>query len=186
MPSSFASFKPFLKEEASVMARIVDPPRARGFAAIGLFHPKDRNNVGSVLRAAWCYQASLVVTTGDRYRQASTDTFKTTRHLPLLQVDDLFDVVPFDCVPVAVDLLPGAIPLPEFNHPHRAYYIFGPEDGTLGAKITDRCRHAIVVPTRGCMNLAATVNVVLYDREAKRWPRRAETDAPLAALSMAG
>lgn len=113
------------------MSRITDLPRRRGFAAIGLFQPKDRHNVGSVLRAAQAYDAKLVITTGERYRRAATDTFNTTKHLPLLQVYDLFEVVPFDCVPIAVDLLEGAIPLPEFHHPERAFYIFGPEDGTL-------------------------------------------------------
>lgn len=29
------------------------------------------------------------------------------------------------------------------------------------------CRDIIYVPTNGCMNLAATVNVILYDRMAK-------------------
>lgn len=168
------------------MGKIVELPRGRGYAAIGLFQPKDHNNVGSVLRAAWVYDAAMVVTTGRRYREASTDTMKGHRHFPLINVDDLFSVIPFGCVPVAVDLIEGAIPLPEYNHPERAFYIFGPEDGTLGKQITDRCRNIIVVPTRGCMNLAASVNVVLYDRAAKRYPRRREFEAPLAALSLAG
>ncbi|TOK02114.1 hypothetical protein CGI27_01360, partial [Vibrio parahaemolyticus] len=31
----------------------------------------------------------------------------------------------------------------------------------------DAYHHVVYVPTHGCMNLAATVNVVLYDRLAK-------------------
>lgn len=168
------------------MGRLIDLPRVRGYAALGLFHPRTTVNVGSVLRAAWVYGAGMVVTSGNRYKPVSTDTMDSYKHIPLLQVDDLFSVIPYDCVPVAVDLIEGAIPLPLYNHPERAFYIFGPEDGTLGEKITSRCRTTIVVPTRGCMNLAAAVNVVLYDRMAKRFNRRAETDAPLSALSMAG
>ena len=45
---------------------------------------------------------------------------------------------------------------------------FGPEDGTLGPEILAWCRDVVYVPTRYCMNLAATVNVVLYDRAAKQ------------------
>ncbi len=41
------------------------------------------------------------------------------------------------------------------------------EDGTLKKDITDFCRETIYVPTKGCMNLAAAVNVILYDRMAK-------------------
>jgi len=86
----------------------------------------------------------------------------------LIQAEDLFSFLPFDCVPVAVDLIDGARDLRTYTHPERAFYIFGPEDGTLGRKITDKCRDIIYVPTEYCMNLAATVNVVLYDRLLKR------------------
>lgn len=79
------------------------------------------------------------------------------------------DFIPFDCVPVAVDLVEGAIPLPSYVHPERAFYVFGAEDATLGRKVTDRCRDKIYVPMAvGCLNLAACVNVVLYDRAAKQ------------------
>jgi tRNA(Leu) C34 or U34 (ribose-2'-O)-methylase TrmL len=59
------------------------------------------------------------------------------------------------------------MPLPGYKHPERALYIFGPEDGTLGHDVLDWCRDVVYVPTNGCMNLAATVNVVLYDRMTK-------------------
>jgi tRNA(Leu) C34 or U34 (ribose-2'-O)-methylase TrmL len=140
----------------------------RGFAAVGLFHPKTSVNVGSALRAATNYSAAMVAITGRRYGRAPTDVYASFRALPVLQVDDLRTVIPFDCVPVAVDLLPDATPLPQYKHPERAFYIFGPEDGTLGHAVTDWCRDVVFVPTVGCMNLAAAVNVVLYDRAAKR------------------
>ena len=140
----------------------------RGFAAIGLHQPKTPINVGAALRAAGCYGAAMVATSGRRYSRASTDTMKIYRHLPLIQCDDLHGVVPFDCVPVAVDLIPGAVPLSEYKHPERAFYVFGPEDGTLGREVLRWCRDVVYVPTNGCMNLAATVNVVLYDRAAKQ------------------
>lgn len=139
----------------------------RGYACIGLDNPKTPVNVGSALRAAGIYGAEFVATTGKRYHGSPTDTMKHVRHLPLIQVSDLHDIVPFDCVPVAVDLIEGATPLHEYEHPERAFYIFGAEDNTLGKRVTDWCRDTIYVPTNGCMNLAATVNVILYDRMAK-------------------
>lgn len=156
----------------------------RGYACIALHMPKTSTNVGSALRAAFVYGARLIVTSGHRYSPVSTDTVRAYRHIPFLQADDVFDAIPYDCVPVAVDLLPGAHPLPTYHHPERAFYIFGPEDGTLGVKITNRCRDKIVVPAISCMNLAATVNVVLYDRLAKSYPRTKERDEPLSALSL--
>lgn len=140
----------------------------RGYAAIGLHMPKSALNVGSALRAAGCYGAAMVAASGQRYHRASTDTQAAFRHLPLLQTDDLHSVIPFGCVPVAVDLIEGATPLPAYVHPERAFYIFGPEDGTLGNGVTSWCRDVIYIPTNYCMNLAACINVVLYDRMLKR------------------
>lgn len=141
---------------------------SRGFAVVALDAPKYDANVGGVLRAAHCYAADLVVVAGQRFRRESTDVYKTWRHVPLLQVPDVFDVIPYGCVPVAVDLVAGATPLSSYAHPERAFYVFGAEDATLGRRILERCRDKVFVPTRGCMNLAATANVVLYDRAAKR------------------
>jgi len=143
---------------------------SKSYACIGLYNPKSPDNVGSVMRAAGCYGVNSVFYTGQRYDIAKpfyTDTHKTYEALPLIGVDDLESIVPFGCVPVAVELVDGAKPLPSYKHPPRAFYIFGPEDGTLGKKITNFCSETLYVPTNGCMNLAATVNVILYDRMAK-------------------
>ena len=143
---------------------------SKSYACIGLQNPKSPENVGAVMRAAGCYGANSVFYTGSRYDAAKpyyTDTQKSYEALPLIGVEDLENIIPYGCVPVAVDLIPGAKPLTTYKHPPRAFYIFGPEDGTLGKKITRYCSDTIYVPTEGCMNLAATVNVILYDRLAK-------------------
>lgn len=146
---------------------------SRGYAAIGCENPKTPANMGSVLRAAGCYGAGMVAFGGPRparlrATKCMTDTQKAYKHIPTLYADELRSVIPVDCVPVAVDLIDGAIPLPDYKHPERAFYVFGPEDGTLGVRITGWCRDVVYVPTRFCMNLAATVNVVLYDRLTKQ------------------
>lgn len=157
----------------------------RGYAAIGLNRPKDAANIGGALRAAFCYDASVVVIAADRSRLANdgirhgTNTPKAERNIPVIRTDDLRGSIPFDCVPIAVDLVDGAAPLHSFQHPLRAFYIFGPEDGTLGHAVLDWCERRVMIPTRMCMNLAATVNVVLYDRQAKalRASRKMESAA---------
>ena len=68
---------------------------------------------------------------------------------------------------IAVELVEGATALPDFEHPQDALYVFGPEDGNLPQPVVDVADEVVYVPTVGCMNLAATVNVVLYDRTAK-------------------
>ena len=68
---------------------------------------------------------------------------------------------------VCIELVEGAIALPAFVHPDHALYLFGPEDGSLDQVLIDRADAVVFIPTTGCLNLAATVNVVLYDRLAK-------------------
>jgi len=146
-------------------------PYQRGFAAIGLHNPKSPGNIGGALRAAHCYGAKLVVVAGNRHeKRAIRDPMNTPdawKQIPTIATDDVFNHLPYDCVPVAVDLVDDATALPSFQHPARAFYIFGPEDGTLGKAVLDRCALRVMIPTVNCMNLAATVNVVLYDRIAK-------------------
>lgn len=156
---------------------------SRGFAAIGLTRPKHEENVGSVLRAAYCYDVALVAIQGDRTKvRVSTDTPKAWRHLPVLRGDDLRALVPYDAIPIAVDLVPDAEGLQDFVHPQRAFYVFGPEDGTISNEVLSWCPRRVMIPTRTCMNLAATVNVVLYDRLAKAM--RLKSSAPISATSM--
>lgn len=139
----------------------------RGFSSIGLHRPKHAVNVGSVLRAAHCYGASMVAIEGDRTQvRSSADTPKSWQHMPVLR-GDLHGLIPFGAVPVAIDLVEDAESLTSFQHPISAFYVFGPEDGTLGKRHLEWCKHRVMIPTRDCMNLAATVNVVLYDRMAK-------------------
>lgn len=140
----------------------------RGFAAIGLYRPKDANNMGGVLRAAGCYGASMVMVQGSRFGNFKTDTQKAWKHIPTIQTDDLLSVIPFGAAPIAVEFIKSAKPLPNFTHPERAFYLFGPEDGSLPADVVARCADVVYVPTEHCMNLAATVNVLLYDRMLKR------------------
>jgi tRNA(Leu) C34 or U34 (ribose-2'-O)-methylase TrmL len=139
--------------------------------AIGLHQPKTPANVGSVLRAAHAYGAQMVATTGRRYHRTGTDTSRAFAHIPLVETTDLLKVIPFNAVPVAVELRDDARSLFSYTHPRSAYYIFGPEDGSVPVEIVSQCRDVVYIPTKYCMNLAATVNVVLYDRACKEAQR---------------
>lgn len=139
-----------------------------GFACVGLVRPKDHANVGAILRAAFCYDAAMIAIEGDRTPiRSHVDTPKAWRHIPVIRNDDLYSVIPYDAVPVAVDLVDDAEDLRDFVHPKRAFYIFGPEDGTLGQKHLSFCHKKVYIPTRTCLNLASCVSTVLYDRLSK-------------------
>lgn len=137
---------------------------------IGLVNPKSPSNVGAVMRAAGCYQASEVRYSGERFARAAkfqTDTKNISSKIPLKATDDLTADLNDDVRIVCVELVEGATPLPEFEHPENALYIFGPEDGSIPQDIVSKAHAVVYVPTIGCMNLAATTNVLLYDRLAK-------------------
>ena len=141
---------------------------------IGLSNPKSPDNVGSVMRAAGNYRVDAVFYTGERYPRAvalNPDIPKTGRSVgegvPLSGVADLLDCTTEEMKIVCVEFAENASPLTEYQHPECAYYLFGPEDGSLSQDLIDRADAVVYVPTVGCMNLAATVNVLLYDRLLK-------------------
>lgn len=171
---------------------------------IGLTNPKSPSNVGGVMRAAGCYSVDQVVYTGNRYTLAAkfigsknnTDTQRSSDQIPLVAIDDflelkqpsiehLLEKLPESTKIICVDLVEGAIPLPLFQHPEQALYVFGPEDGTISQTVIDQADDVVYVPTVGCMNLAASVNVLLYDRLAKSLVKQGklETDNTLIRKS---
>ena len=82
-------------------------------------------------------------------------------------VEDIRSVLPYDCRLIAVDLVDGARNLVDGARPERAFSVFSAEDPTLSEKVLCSSYEAVYIPTSRCMNLAATVNVVLYDRIMK-------------------
>lgn len=137
---------------------------------IALTNPKSSTNVGGAMRAAGCYDAQKVVYSGDRFNRAvrlAADTQKVHEIVPLVHYEELLDALEPGMKLVCVDLIEGATPLPNFEHPENAMYLFGPEDGTIKQKVINKADAVVYVPTIGCMNLAASVNVVMYDKLAK-------------------
>ena len=146
-----------------------------GFAAVGLHRPSRPENIGGALRAADVYGVELVVLGGGELPPEPlghpTDTTQAWRRIPVAFEDAVLEALPEECVAVAVERVAEGTPLPEFEHPERAMYLFGPENGSLDETMLERCAHVVSIPGHVCSNLAAAVNVVLYDRIAKRWAR---------------
>lgn len=137
----------------------------RGYAAVALWHPKSSDNYGTALRSCVVFGVATVQIVGPRFRRQPSDVVRSWKKLPVVVTDDL--LIPYDCVPVAVELCDGATPLPDFIHPERALYVFGPEDGSLSPAVLAHCARRVVIPGAWCLNLASAVTVVLYDRAAK-------------------
>jgi len=162
-----------------------------GIVGVGLVNPKFPHNVGAVVRAASCFGADLVYFTGHRVSLTPTDDYRLPREermqgykeVELRNVARLFDHFERDVVPVAIELRENVEMLPDFDHPPNALYIFGPEDGGLTRVDLGQCQRFVKIPTRHCLNLAAAVNLVLYDRICKMGlrPELAEQRGMIAA-----
>jgi tRNA(Leu) C34 or U34 (ribose-2'-O)-methylase TrmL len=142
--------------------------------SIGLINPKSPDNVSAVMRSAGNFNAERVFYTGNRYpmalqrNPAAPDmSRKVSEGIPLSGVTCLLEEVAGNMEIVCVEFAENATPLPEYQHPENAFYIFGPEDGDISQQILDKADAVVYVPTTSCMNLSAAVNVVLYDRMTK-------------------
>ncbi len=145
--------------------------------AIIMFNPKYPHNVGAAVRACSCFHSNTIIFTGNRvslepegkkgYRLPREERMKGYKHVQLVNDDYPFNRFTKDVIPVAVELRPNAEELPQFVHPENAVYVFGPEDGSLPQIFLKHCQRFVVIPSPFCLNLAASIYVVLYDRMSK-------------------
>jgi tRNA(Leu) C34 or U34 (ribose-2'-O)-methylase TrmL len=152
-----------------------------GRAACLLIDPKYPHNVGGVLRACSCFGADRLDWTGTRVAPPSEwpkgarlpreERIKAYRDVRVGFIENVHTVVSqyteWSYTPVCVEVLRSAERLPDFEHPQRALYVFGPEDGDVPKGIRAVCHRFVRIPSVGPLNLAAAANVILYDRLVK-------------------
>ena len=145
-------------------------------AAVCLINPKFAHNVGNVLRACSCFDASHLYWTGDRVplkvdkgqRLPREERMKGYRDVVMERTDRPFDGEAAFLTPIAVEVRHGSELIVDFEHPENAIYVFGPEDGSLPTWALLHCHRFVMIPSAHCLNLASAVNIVLYDRRVKR------------------
>ena len=138
---------------------------------IALDNPKFPHNVGAALRAASAWGAESLWFSGERVslepkngqRLPREERMKGYQDVALRHGEYPFDNYP-DHVPIAVEVLPGAVQLQDFVHPENAVYVFGPEDGSIRKSWRRHCHQMVIIPTKHCLNLGAAINVVCYSR----------------------
>jgi tRNA(Leu) C34 or U34 (ribose-2'-O)-methylase TrmL len=145
--------------------------------SIALVNPKYARNVGAVLRLASCYGVKQLWMSGNRInddpsmakRLPREERMKGYKEVDLIQYDKFLDLFPSDVIPVAVEVRENSEPLYTFDHPEKAVYVFGPEDGSIPRVYLQHCHRFVVIPTRHCLNLATAVATVLHDRAYKNY-----------------
>jgi len=130
--------------------------------SLAIIGGKYRENLGHIMRLALNFGASGIYLVGCKYTRQAADTVNTARTIPVVECDELPEIV--GAKSVYLELSPGATPLPRYKHPKQALYIIGPEDGSCEVQEGADC---VEVATVGSMNQAQAVAVLLYDRVAK-------------------
>lgn len=159
------------------------------FPAIIMHDPRDPFNVGAAVRAASCFGLSQVWVTGRRCAEKVWSQKRIPREERMKgfkDVDILLDDEPLkyfdEAVPVAIELLPNSENLLTFEHPEKAVYLFGPEDGSVPHSVRGLCHRRVFIPTKHCTNLAAAIYLVLYDRLLKQHLTGAVDSLPLGEV----
>jgi|SRR5581483_941146 len=162
-----------------------DKPKEGVTPAVALCNPKYDHNVGAVLRACSCFGIKQLWFSGNRvklkdgHRLPREERMKGYNDVELRNFDYFFEQFDRDVTPVAVELKRNAEMLPQFVHPEKPLYVFGPEDGSIEQVLLRHCHRFVVIPTAHCVNLSAAVYLILYDRLQKRITEGLEPILPM-------
>jgi tRNA G18 (ribose-2'-O)-methylase SpoU len=138
-----------------------------GYFGIGVYRPKTRENIGTLWRSAYQLGASFIFTVGARYKKQPSDTLKTFRHIPLLQIASIDQLNVYDCPIVGIET--EGEPITAYQHPQRCVYLLGSEDDGLSAEAIRKCRDIISIPAvrTESFNVAVAGSLAMFDRVQK-------------------
>lgn len=144
----------------------------RGFFGIGIYEPKFTENLGTLWRHAYLYNASFIFTIGSRFKKQASNTNKADRHIPLYFYNDyehFKENKPINSAVIAIEMAPNSICLSRFSHPQRALYLLGSEGIGIPEEIYQECDSIVQLysPKSQSMNVSTTGTIVMYDRIIK-------------------
>ena len=139
----------------------------RGYFGIGIQNVKTVENIGVLWRSAFLLGASFIYTIGARYKKQPSDTCKSWKSIPLYNYqtfDEFYNLMPYDCRLIGIELTNKSTPILNFKHPERCIYLLGAEDSGLSNEAIDKCHELIILPGTYCMNVSVAGSIVLFDR----------------------
>lgn len=134
---------------------------------IGIYNPRNSENIGTLWRSAWQLGAAGIFTIGRPYKLQTSDTSAAHRLIPLRHYptfDDFLLARPLGALLVGVEI--GGQPLATFKHPDQAIYLLGSEDMGLPEKVLAHCNAVVAIEAinRASYNVAVSGSIVLYHR----------------------
>ncbi len=127
-------------------------------------------NYGTLFRTAQIFDADFIFLIGSRFKEQSSDTMKSSRHIPTFIYKDFKDFNehrPHGCELIGVELIKSATPIQEFKHPKRACYLLGAEDNGLTQQAIEHCQEIVFLPGEQSLNVSVAGSIVIYDRYLK-------------------
>lgn len=134
---------------------------------IGIYNPRNNENIGTLWRSAWQLGAAGIFTIGRPYKPQSSDTSAAHRLIPLRHYptfEEFLAARPLGALLVGVEI--GGQPLAGFQHPEQAVYLLGSEDMGLPEKVLAQCNAVVAIEAvnRASYNVAVSGSIVLYHR----------------------
>ncbi|HWY35463.1 MAG TPA: RNA methyltransferase [Nitrosopumilaceae archaeon] len=140
---------------------------SNGYFAIGIFHSKRIENLGTLWRSADNLGAAYIFTIGRRYTGQGSDTTKAYKRIPLINYPDwetFLKARPMSTLLIGIEQCEKSQSIINFTHPPRAIYLLGAEDYGLSKEIIKECQKVISIPTINCINVAVAGSIVMFDR----------------------
>ena len=134
---------------------------------IGIYHPRNQLNIGTLWRSAYQLGAAGIFSIGRPYRNQSSDTARTMENIPLrsyLNFDEFMKNRAVGAVLVGIEI--GGTPLASFTHPKQAIYLLGSEDNGFSKQVLGACNEVISIESirSASYNVAVSGSIVMYHR----------------------
>ena len=137
---------------------------------IGVFQFLHDCNIASLMRSAYCLDASFVLTMGRKDQGSAAGRVDCTQQIPYyhyLTFDEFLKNMPVGYQLVCVENPENAKSLETFRHPRNAIYLLGSEGQGLPKYVLDRKYTIIKINSKECLNVSTTGSIVINDRQSK-------------------